>query len=117
MQKQWPAPALVALAMLLVSVSAHPWDLREVARQFLQRHGVPCPHVLKVDRGHHLGEVATCQDGRQWILLWLEDEIAFVRLPGHELYRWDSHVFDAHPEIFSVSRQANQDQVAVADFP
>lgn len=117
MQKQWSVPALVALAMLLDPVNARSSDLCAVAWQFLQRHGVPCPLVLKVDSSHDAGEVATCQDGRQWILMWLDDEIAFVQLPGREPYKWNSDVFTAHPEIYSVPRQVDKNRISVADTP
>lgn len=117
MQKQWAVAALAALAILLVSLDARSSDLSEVARRFLQRHGVPCPVVLKVDSSHDAGEVATCQDGRQWILMWLEDEIAFVQLPGREPYKWNSGIFKAHPEIYPVPPQADRNRISVADTP
>lgn len=117
MQKQWLAPAFVALAALHVSVNARSADICEVARQFLQRHGVPCPLVLEVDIGHDLGEVATCQDGRQWILMWSDDEIAFVQQPGREPYKWNRDVFYAHPEIYSLPRRVDKNSIAVADTP
>lgn len=115
MQRQWLVPAFVALAALVVSVNARSADICGVARQFLQRHGVPCPLVLKVDRSHDSGDVATCQDGRQWILMWLENEIAFVQQPGREPYKWDSDVFKAHPEIYSLPRKVDKNSIAVAD--
>ena len=117
MQKQWLAPAFAALAALQVSVNARSADTCDVARQFLQRHGVPCPLVLEVDSTHDLGEVAMCQDGRQWILMWLDDEIAFVQQPGREPYKWNSDVFYDHPEIYSLPRQGDKNRITVADIP
>src|SRR5436190_16625524 len=82
-----------ALAALLFSCSSHSQELNAVAHEYLQRHRVPCLLVLKVRIPEALGEVATCQDGREWALLWLEDEIAFVQPTTRELYRWDPEVY------------------------
>jgi hypothetical protein len=93
--------ALAALATLLPPGGAHAQELNGVAHRFLERHGVPCPLVLEVDGRHDLGEVATCQDGREWVLFWLEDEIAFVHPQTRESYRWDRAIYRAHPELFT----------------
>jgi hypothetical protein len=82
-----------------------------VARQFLQRLGVPCLSVLKVDSTDGLGEVATCQDGREWILLWVEGEIAFVHPQTREAYKWEREVYMSHPEIYSELKRAHQNSL------
>lgn len=93
--------ACVALGMLfLSSCSAHAQELNGVAHRFLQRHGVPCLLVLKVGSPGDMGEVATCQDGREWALFWLEDEIAFVHPQTREPYKWDRRIYLEHPELF-----------------
>lgn len=91
----------VALAALFLSCSAYAQDLTGVAQQFLQRHDVPCQRVLKVGVPRDLGEVATCQDGRDWALLWLEDEIAFIQPRTGNAYKWDREVYRAHPELYA----------------
>jgi hypothetical protein len=100
-----PTPGLwwtsVALATLFLSCSAYAQDLNGVAQQFLQRHGVPCPHVLTVGSPRDLGEVATCQDGREWALFWLEDEIAFIQPESGNAYRWDRQIYLSHPELYA----------------
>ena len=107
----------VALAALFLSVSAQAQDLNGVAHQFLQRHGVPCLLVLKVGSSGDMGEVATCQDGREWALFWLEDEIAFVHPQTRESYKWDRQIYLAHPEIFSCPNPTNAHRILVSDGP
>jgi len=107
----------VALGTLLLSCSVHAQELSGVAHRFLQRHGVPCPLVLKVGSPHDMGEVATCQDGREWALFWLEDEIAFVQPQTRELYKWDRQIYLAHPEIFSGPTPTNEHQILVSSDP
>ena len=48
-----------------------------------------------------MGEVATCQDRREWALFWLEDEIAFVHPQTRESYKWDRQIYMSHPEIYA----------------
>ena len=91
----------VAVAALCLSCSAYTQDLTGVAHQFLQRHGVPCQRVLKVGVPRDLGEVATCQDGREWALFWLEDEIALIQPRTGDAYKWDREVYRAHPELYA----------------
>ena len=92
----------VALGALFLSCSTYSRELNGVAHQYLKRHGIPCLFVLKVGSSPHgLGEVATCQDGREWALFWLEDEIAFVHPRTREPYKWDRQIYLSHPEIFS----------------
>ncbi len=96
---------VVWLAALLLSFGANmqdpsAQDLSSVAHRFLQRHGVPCGSVLKVGSPADLGEVATCDDGREWALFWLEDEIAFVDPRTREAYRWDPEIYGTYPELY-----------------
>jgi len=99
----------VALGALFLSCSSYSQELNRVAQQYLQRHGVPCSFVLKVDSPHGLDEVAACQDGREWALFWLEDEIAFVHPQTHELYKWDRQIDMSHPEIYSGTNLSNNE--------
>lgn len=109
----------VALGTLLVSRSACTQELNDVAHRFLQRHGVPCLLVLKVGSPgpYDISEVATCQDGREWALFWLEDEIALVLPQTREPYKWDRQIYLSHPEIFSRPNPSNEHRVPVSDVP
>jgi hypothetical protein len=90
----------IVSASALLSFSAQSEDLRDVTLRFLQRHGVPCGSVTKVDSPHGMDEVAVCDDGREWALFWLEDEIAFVHPRTRELYRWQTDVYRSHPQLY-----------------
>jgi hypothetical protein len=68
-----PSVALVAL-----TASSQSQSLSDVSLRYLQRHGVPCQSVVKVDSTDNLDQIAICQDGREWAMFWLEDEVAFV---------------------------------------
>ena len=107
----------VALATLFLSGSAWAQDLNGVAHQFLQRHGVPCPRVLTVGSPRDLGEVATCQDGREWALFWLEDEIAFIQPQTGDAYKWDREVYRAHPELYAGRAPGNERHVLLIYGP
>ena len=107
----------VALAALFLSGSAQAQDLNGVAHQFLQRHGVPCLRVLKVGSPRDLGERATCQDGREWALFWLEDEIAFVHPQTRESYKWDRQIYLSHPEIYSGANPISEHRILASDGP
>jgi hypothetical protein len=107
----------VALGTLFLSSSTYAQELNGVAHKFLQRHAVPCLLVVKVGSPRDMGEVATCQDGREWALFWLEDEIAFVHPQTRELYRWDREIHMAHPEIYTGPTPGDQHQVLVSDGP
>ncbi len=115
MQKQEILRVLFALGALVVSGEANAHDIRSVAQQFLQRLSVPCPSVLKVDYTDNLGEVATCQDGREWILLWVEGEIAFVHPRTREAYKWEREVYRTHPEIYLAPQQASPNETQKGD--
>lgn len=115
MHRQWVLRALGALAALVGSGSSPARDIRDVAHQFLHRHGVPCLVVVKVDASHQLGEVATCQDGREWLLLWLENEIAFVDPATRELYRWQRDVYATYPDLFSLEKRGAKDGTSAGE--
>lgn len=104
---------LGALAAFVGSTSSHAWDIREVAHQFLQRHDVPCLVVVRVGSTHELDEVATCQDGREWVLFWLEDEIAFVDPETRQPYRWQRDLYVSYPELYSLSKHRVRDRTYV----
>jgi hypothetical protein len=107
----------VALGALFLSRSAYSQDPNGVTHQYLQRHGIPCLFVLKVDSPHDFGEVATCQDGREWVLLWLEGEIAFVHPQTRELYKWDHQIYMSHPEIYLGPYLSNENRLLPSDGP
>jgi hypothetical protein len=88
------------LLSAFVTFSAQSEDLRDVTLRFLQRHGVPCGSVTKVESLHGLDETAVCEDGREWALFWLEDEIAFVHPRTRELYRWQVDVYWSQPQLY-----------------
>jgi len=108
----------VALGALFLSCSTYSQELNGVALQFLQRHGVPCLFVLKVGSSPYgLGEFATCQDGREWALFWLEDEIAFVHPLTREPYKWDWEVYISYPELYGGSKRTAYDELPAGDGP
>jgi hypothetical protein len=107
----------VALGTLLPSCSTYAQELNGVAHKFLQRHGVPCLFVVKVGSPSDMGEVATCQDGREWALFWLEDEIAFVHPQTRESYKWDRQIYVSHPEIYTGPNPHNEHQLLLSNGP
>jgi hypothetical protein len=98
----WMIAPLMALVAL--TGSSRSQSLREVSLTYLQRHGVPCKSVVKIDSADTLDEVATCQDGSEWVLFWLENEIAFVHPGSHQLYRWSRDVHNLHPDLFGIEK-------------
>ena len=68
-----------SVALIALTASSQSQSLSEVSLTYLQRHGVPCQSVVKVDHTDSMDEIAICQDGREWAMFWLEDEVAFVR--------------------------------------
>jgi len=107
----------VALGSLFLSCSGYSQDLDRVAHQFLQRHGVPCPFVVKVSSTNGLDEIATCQDDREWALFWIENEIAYVHPQTRELYKWDSEVSIAYPELYGGSKRTAYAELPAGDGP
>jgi hypothetical protein len=109
--------ATFLLATLFLPCSAYAQELNDVAHKFLRRHGVPCVLVVKVGSPRDMGEVATCQDGREWALFWLEDEIAFVHPQTHESYRWDRQIHLSHPEIYAGPNPSSEHRILASDGP
>ena len=109
--------ATFLLATLFLPCSAYAQELNDVAHRFLRRHGVPCVLVLKVGSPRDMGEVATCQDGREWALFWLEDEIAFVHPQTREPYKWDREVYMSHPEIYGRLNPSTENQILLTYGP
>ena len=107
----------VALGTPFLSCSTYSQELNGVAHKFLQRHGVPCLFVLKVGSPGDMGEVATCQDGREWALFWLEDEIAFVHPQTREPYKWDRQIYVSHPEIYAGPNPSNESPILLIYGP
>ena len=107
----------VALGTLSLSCTSYAQDLNDVTHRFLQRHGVPCLSVVNVGSPRDIGEVATCQDGREWALFWLEDEIAFVHPQTGEPYKWDRQLYLSHPGLYAGPAPRSQHQVLVSDRP
>ena len=107
----------VALATLFFSCSTYAQELNGVFLQYLQRHGVPCLFVLKTGNPGDLADVATCQDGREWALFWLEGEIAYVHPQTRELYKWDREVYISYPELYGGSKRTAYAELPVDDGP
>jgi len=107
----------VALGTLFLSCSTYSQELNGVFHQYLQRHGVPCRFVVKAGNPDGLVDVAICQDGREWALFWLEDEIAFVQPTTRELYKWDREVYLSYPELYCGSKQTAYAELPVGDGP
>jgi len=107
-----PSVTLVAL-----TASSQSQSLSEVSLTYLRRHGVPCQSVVKVDSTDNMDEVALCQDGREWVLFWLEDEVAFVRPGSRQLYRWHPDVNSSFPDLYKGPHRISQNQFVGSDGP
>jgi hypothetical protein len=105
-----PSVTLVAL-----TASSQSQSLSEVSLTYLQRHGVPCQSVVKVDSTDNMDEVAICQDGREWVLFWLEDEVAFVRPGSRQFYRWRPDLNSSFPYLYERSERISEIQGGGAD--
>jgi hypothetical protein len=92
------AGLVAAAAGLVLAFACRAEQLEAVALRFLHNHGVSCRTVLQVGT-RDMDETVTCEDGREWVLFWLEDEVAFVVPETGELYRW-------RPEFHRASLQA-----------
>ncbi len=91
----------VALAALFTAVEAHAQELNEVALAYLQRHGVPCLFVARVDRAvQEFDFIATCHDGRRWALFFFEGEVAFLQSATGQPYKWRREVYESYPEVY-----------------
>ncbi len=78
---------------------------------------MPCQSVVRVDNTDNLDEVAICQDGREWVMFWLEDEVAFVRPGSRQLYRWSLDVNISFPDLYKGSQQISKIQFVGSDGP
>jgi hypothetical protein len=106
----WHFWASVAGVALFPTSSTRSQDLCDVAHTYLQRHDVPCLSVTHVDRAEDM--VATCQDGREWALFFVENEVAFVHPRTGDLYRWQREVHRAYPELYGTFQRLPQDKVS-----
>jgi hypothetical protein len=115
MLMRWQIAASAAIVALFLTLATRSQDLTEVARNYLQRQGVPCLAVTHVDRTQRdMDMVATCQDGREWALFIVEGEVAFVHPRTRDLYRWHRDVHRAHPEVYAAT-PSPQDQTPAGD--
>ena len=105
-----PSVTLVAL-----TASSQSQSLSEVSLTYLQRHGVPCQSVVKVDSTDDMDQVALCEDGREWVLFWLEDEVAFVRPGSRQLYRWRLDVNISFPDVYKGPQRISRNQFVGID--
>jgi hypothetical protein len=108
------APAAVLVAL---TASSQSQSLSEVSLTYLQRHGVPCQSVVKVDSTDNMDEVAICQDGREWVMFWLDDEVAFVRPGSRQLYRWSLDVNISFPDVYKGPQRISKNQFVGIDGP
>jgi hypothetical protein len=106
-----------SIALVALTASSHSQNLSEVSLMYLQRHGVPCQSVVKVDSTDDLDEVAICQDGREWVMFWLEDEVAFVRPGSRQLYRWRPDTNSAFPYLYEGSQRIPKIEFVGGDGP
>jgi len=91
----------VALAALFTAVESQAQELNEVALAYLQRHGVPCLFVARVDRAvQEFDLIATCHDGRRWALFFFEGEVALLQAATGEPYKWQQEVYESYPEVY-----------------
>ena len=91
----------VALVALFTAVESQAQELNEVALAYLQRHGVPCHFVARVDRAvQEFDLIATCHDGRRWALFFFEGEVAFLQPATGEPYKWRREVYESYPEVY-----------------
>ena len=107
-----PSVTLVAL-----TASSQSQSLSEVSLTYLQRHGVPCQSVVKVDSTDNMDQVVLCEDGREWVLFWLEDEVAFVRPGSRQLYRWRPEVNSSFPDLYKGPQRISKNQFVGSDGP
>lgn len=97
---QWAMPVSVISASVFLTSSALSQDLRDVTLKFLQHLAVPCVYVTKVESAMAMDETAVCEDGREWALFWLENEVAFVDPATRELYRWRPDLYKSQPQLY-----------------
>jgi hypothetical protein len=111
----WHIGAPVAFVAASMTLSTRSQDLSEVALTYLQRRGVPCLFVVQTDRTRlDIDMIARCQDGREWALLFLEGEVAFVDPRSRDLYRWQREVYRDYPALYATTFSA-EDQTPTGD--
>ena len=98
-----------SLALVALTAGSQSQSLSEVSLMYLQRHGVPCQSVVKVASTDNMDEIAICQDGREWAMFWLEDEVAFVRPGSRQFYGWSPDLNSSFPYQPSASRWVTPD--------
>jgi hypothetical protein len=98
------------VTLVALTANSQSQSLSEVSLTYLQRHGVPCQSVVRVDTTDNLDQVAVCQDGREWVLFWLEDEVAFVRPGSRQLYRWLPDVNLSFPDLYKGPQRMSENQ-------
>jgi hypothetical protein len=101
--RRWVAMTCIGLGALSCS-STHAQELNDVTLAFLKLHRVPCLAVTRVGTVV-LDEVVTCEDGREWMLFWLENEIAFVNPQTRELYKWGWELNELYPQLYSAHKK------------
>ena len=107
-KRRWTISLAVVLAAALLPAGVQAFDWPGVALKFLRRHAVPCGAIAKVVSV--LGaDVATCRDGREWALFWVEDEVALIDARTRRLYRWEPDVYGAYPQLYGSSAPDSQE--------
>jgi hypothetical protein len=103
LRRRWIAGTCIGLGALFCS-SAHAQELNDVSLAFLKLHRVPCLAVVNVGTVV-LDEVVTCDDGREWMLFWLENEVAFVNPETRELYKWQWELNEQYPYLYTTHKK------------
>jgi hypothetical protein len=101
----------VAIAALFSTSGPYSQDLHDVALAFLKRNSVPCLFVTHVDMASP-DMIATCHDGREWALFFIEGEAAFVQPHTREPYKWRPEVYKLHPEVYDTLKRYEQYRLA-----
>ena len=111
-RERWEVPVdfRFSLALMALTARAQSQSISEVSLTYLQRHGVPCQSVVKVDSTDNMDEIAICQDGREWAMFWLEDEVAFVRPGSRQVYRWSPDLNSSFPYLYERLQRISQIQ-------
>jgi hypothetical protein len=99
-RRRWIARICIGLGALS-GPGTHAEEMNDVMLAFLKLHRVPCRAVINVGTVV-LDEVATCEDGREWMLFWLENEVAFVHPETRELYKWQWELNALYPQLYNV---------------
>jgi hypothetical protein len=101
--RRWIAKTCIGLGALTCP-SAHAQELNDPTLAFLKLHRVPCLAVVKVSTVV-LDEVVRCEDGREWMLFWLENEVAFVNSETRELYKWQWELNELYPYLYNAHKK------------